>query len=82
MKHEADKKVIEQLNQVPTTWIIDKFTNFTAKKLLQLKLKLRMGLNEEIYNKVNKLHHRYTEEERQMIIVPSINNTHSCDIFE
>ena len=57
MKHEADKKMIEQLDQIPTTGIIDKFANFTAKKLLQLKLKLGMGLNEEIYNKVNELHH-------------------------
>ena len=53
MKHEADKTMIEQLDQIPTTGIIDKFANFTAKKLLQLKLKLGMGLNEEIYNKVN-----------------------------
>ena len=47
------KKLIEQLYQVPTNSKIDKFANFTAKKLLQLKLKLVMGLNEEIYNKVN-----------------------------
>ena len=45
--------MIEQLDQVPTNSIIDKFANFIAKKLLQLKLKLGMGLNEEIYNKVN-----------------------------
>ena len=82
MKHEADKKMIEQLDQVPTNSIIDKFANFTAKKLLQLKLKLGMGLNEEIYNKENELHHRYKEKRRRMIIIPSINHTHSCDIFE
>ena len=41
-----------------------------------------MGLNEEIYNKVNELHHRYKEGERRMIIVPSINHTHFCNIFE
>ena len=82
MKHEADKTMIEQLYQVPTTGIIDKFANFTAKKLLQLKLKSGMGLNEEICYKVNELHHRHTDGERRMIIVPSINHTHSCDIFE
>ena len=82
MKHKADKKIIEQLDQVTTNSIIDKFANFTAKKLLQLKLKLGMGLNEEIYNKVNKLHHRSKEGERRIIIVPSINLIHSCDIFE
>ena len=81
MKHEADKKMIEQLDQVATNGIIDKFANFTAKKLLQLKLKLGMELNEEIYNKVNELHHRY-KGERRMIIVPSINHPHSFDIFE
>ena len=30
--------MIEQLDKVPTTGIIYKFANFTAKKLLQLKL--------------------------------------------
>ena len=82
MKHEADKTIIEQLDQVPTTGIINKFANFTAKKLLQLKLKLGMGLNKEIYNKVNELHHRYKDGERRIIIVPSINHTHSYEIFE
>ena len=81
MNHEAYKKMIEQLDQVRTTGIIDKFANYTAKKLLQLKLKLKMGLNKEIYNKVNELHHEYKEVERRMIIVPSIYHTHSCDIF-
>ena len=52
MKHEADKKMIEQLDKVQTTGIIDKFANFTAKKLLQLTLKLGMGLNDQIYNTV------------------------------
>ena len=40
MKHEAYQTMIELLDQVPTTKIIDKFANFFAKKLLQLKLKL------------------------------------------
>ena len=79
MKHEADKKMIEQVH---TTGIIDKFTNITVKKVLQLKSKLGMGLNDKIYNKVNELHHRYKEGERRMIIIPSINHTHSCNIFE
>ena len=82
MKHKADKTVIGQLNQLQTTRIIDKFANFTDKKLLQLKLKFGMGLNGKIYNKVNELHHRYTEGERQMIIIPSINHTRFYDIFE
>ena len=47
--------MIEQLDQVPTTGIIGKFANFTSKKLLQLKLKLGMRLNKEIYYKVNEL---------------------------
>ena len=69
IKHEADKKMIEQLDQVPTTEILDKVANFSAKKVLQLNLKLGMTLNKEIYNKVNELHHRYKEGERRMIIV-------------
>ena len=36
--------MVEQLDQVPTTGIIDKFANFTAKKILQLKLKLGMSI--------------------------------------
>ena len=43
MKHDADKTIIEQLDQVQTTGIIDKFANFTAMKLLQLKLKLEIN---------------------------------------
>ena len=93
MKHETDKTMIEQLDQVSTTGIIDKVANYTAKKLLQLKWKVGMGLTnitklfvnspiEEIYNKLNELHHRYKESERRMITIPSINYTHSCDIFE
>ena len=39
-------------------------------------------MNKEIYNKVNELCHRYKDGERRMIKVPSINHTHSCDIFE
>ena len=35
--------MIEQLDQVQTTGIIARFAIFTAKKLLQLKFKLRMG---------------------------------------
>ena len=38
--------MIEQLDQVQTTGIIDQFANFTAKTLLQLKLKLGMGLTD------------------------------------
>ena len=41
-----------------------------------------MGLNEEVYNTVQELYHRYKQGERRMVIVPSINHTHSCDIFE
>ena len=41
-----------------------------------------MGLNEYVYNTVKELDHRYNQGERRMVIVPSINHTHSCDIFE
>ena len=47
MKHEANTTMVEQLDQVPTTYIIDKFDNFTAKKLFQPKLKRGMSLNEK-----------------------------------
>ena len=82
IKHESDRTMVEQLDQVQTIGIIDKFATFTAKKLLQLKMKLGMGLNKRVYNKVNELHHRYKEGDRRMVIVSSINHTHSCDIFE
>ena len=48
--HDADKIMVEQLNKIPTTGIIDKFANFTAKKILQLKLKLGMSINPFICN--------------------------------
>ena len=38
LKHNAYKIMVEQLHQVPTTGIIGKFANITAKKILQLKL--------------------------------------------
>ena len=44
-KHNTDRTMIEKLDQVSTTGIIDKFANFTAKKLLQLKLKFGMSIN-------------------------------------
>ena len=37
--------MVEQLDQETTTGIIYKFVNFTAKKILQLKLKLGMSIN-------------------------------------
>ena len=45
LKHDADQNMVKQLDQVQTTGIIDKFSNFTAKKILQLKLKLGMSIN-------------------------------------
>ena len=45
--------MIKQLDQVSTTGIIDKFANFNAMKLLQLKLKLGMRIDEDSFNKVN-----------------------------
>ena len=44
LKHDADKIMVEQLDRVKLH-IIDKFANFTAKKILQLKLKLGMSIN-------------------------------------
>ena len=45
LKHDADKIMVEQLDQIQTTGIIDKFANFTAKKILKLKWKLEMAIN-------------------------------------
>ena len=44
--------MIEKLDQVPTTGIIDKFANFNAKKLLQLKLKFGMLFNSTLIQKL------------------------------
>ena len=40
LKHDVDTIMVELLDKIPTTGIIDKFANITAKKILQLKLKL------------------------------------------
>ena len=36
--------MVEQLDHIPTSTIIDKFANFTSKKILQLKLKLGLSI--------------------------------------
>ena len=68
---------------------MERFIKFAVINVLQAKIKFGIRLinqskmfNKSIYYKVNELHHRYKEEERRMIIVPSINHTHFCDLFD
>ena len=62
MKHEADKIMVKQLNQIPITGIIDKFANFTAKKILQLKLKFGMSINNPIIEELNKISSKWSSK--------------------
>ena len=82
LKNIADERMIARLENYTPNGLMEQFIKFAVIKVLQLKIKFGMGLKEDIYNNVNELHHRYKEGERRMIIVPSINHTHSCDIFE
>ena len=96
LKNDADARMIQRLNNYSYNSIWEKFIRFAVIKVLQAKIKFGMGLedkingsNEKVYQtsvrvleKVKELHHRYKEGERRMVIVPSINHTHSCDIFE
>ena len=74
-------------NQTPNG-LMARFIKFAVIKVLQAKIKFGIELNDQtkmfnkIYNTVNELHNRYIKEKRRQIIVPSINHTHSCDIFE
>ena len=81
--------MIARLENYTPNGIMEKFIKFEVIKILQAKAKFGMGLNnqtktfnDQIYNTVNELHHRYKQGERKMVIVPSINHKHSCDIFE
>ena len=81
--------MIAKLENYTPNGLMEKFIKFAVIKILQAKVKFGLGLddktktfNEQIYNTVNELHHRYKEGERRMLVVPSINHTHSCNIFE
>ena len=74
--------MIARLENYTPNKLMERFIKFAVIKVLQAKVKFGMGYNKQIYNTVNELHHRYKEQERRMVIVPSINHTHSCDIFE
>ena len=60
-------KLIEQLNQVQNTGVIDEFGICTAIKLLQQNLKLGMGLNKIIFNKFKEQHHIYNNGEKKLL---------------
>ena len=74
--------MIARLENYTPNGLMERFIKFAVIKVLQAKIKFGMGYNKQIYNTVNDLHHRYKEGERRMVIVPSINHTHSCNIFE
>ena len=74
--------MIARLENYTPNGLMERFIKFAVIKVLQAKIKFGMLYNKQIYNTVNELHHRYKEGERRMVIVPSINQTHSCDIFE
>ena len=89
--------MIARLENYTPNGIMERFIKFAVIKVLQAKIKFGMGLNDQIktfndqiYNltrglispTVNELHHRYKQGKRRMVIVPSINHTHLCDIFE
>ena len=93
LKHEADKSMIEKLDQVPTTGIIDKFANFSAKKLLQLKLKFGMSI--PIIDELNKLSTLNSEQianqlhnpirykfSRHKVIVNKLDEIWACDLMD
>ena len=62
LKHNANRNMIDKLNQISTTGILDKFAKFTAKKLLQFKLKFEMSINTPIIEELSKLSNLNAEQ--------------------
>ena len=81
--------MIARLENYTPNGIMERCIKFAVIKVLQAKIKFGLGLNdqtktfnEQMHNTVNELHHRYKEDKRKMIIIPSINHTDSSYIFE
>ena len=78
-KHDADKRMVEALEKVSTTGISDKLANFIASKIFKIKLKLGMGLKEEIYADElhNPIRHKFP---RRSVIIKDLDETWSSDL--
>ena len=82
LKNIADERMIARFENYIPNGIMERSIKFAIIKILQATVKFGIGYNKQIYNTVDELHHRYKQGERRMIIVPSINHTHTCDILE
>jgi hypothetical protein len=84
LKHEADRKMLEALEKVPTTGINDKLANFVAKQILKLKLKMGMGISQEKAIKISKeLHSRIIHKfPRRKVMVNHIDEIHAGDLMD
>ena len=71
--------MVEALEKVSTTGISDKLANFIASKILKIKLKLGMGLKEEIYADElhNPIRHKFP---RRSVIIKDLDETWSSDL--
>ena len=64
LKNIADERMIARLENYTPNGLMERLIKFAVIKVLQAKIKFRMGLNnqtntfnDEIYNTVNELHH-------------------------
>ena len=81
LKNIADKRMIARLENYTPNGLMKRFIKFAVIKVVRAKIKFGIRLNDQtktfndqIYNTVNELHHRYKEGERKMILVSSINH--------
>jgi len=82
-KHEADKQMISALQQIDANKFSEKFMKWIVTKILQLRLKLGMGIMEDeakvVANELHKpIRHKF---QRRMIIVNHYNEIHCCDLI-
>jgi len=83
-KHAADRQMIEALQQIQSNTFSEKFMNWIVAKILQLKVKLGMGLIENEAEQVGSEIHRPVRHnfQRRKVITYHIDEIHSGDLMD
>ena len=79
-RHKADREMISALENIKTTGLSEKLANLVSRKILQLKLKLGVGLEEEEIAK--ELHTQVRTGQKRMVLVLNQDEVWSCDLAE
>ena len=86
LKHIADSKLIERLNDYSPLNINERFIKFLIQKAISLKVKFGMGNQivtpERAKIIAKELHHQFKMGKRRKVIVDGIDHTHAVDLIE